>query len=307
MIIAHVRMPPLESSASYRYRTVIPGVELTRLGHEVIITPEPVSGAVHVYHKYHLDEDQHLAELLPLTGGVYDITDDHFDQPLRDIGRLYRRMAAQATALTCSSEALAARILGVTGRNAVVIPDPYEYPEAPHTWRGGFRILWYGHPLNFATLRNVELDGPLEIITECKPGGHTNVIMTPWSHETMLRGFERADVVILPQLDDPKSQAKSPNRLVNALRQGRFVVASRTPAYQEFEDYVYLTDDRERGMMEGVQWARAHPEAVSAMVTAGQAYVAERYSPARVAQQWLTVLEGILPYEAKPGLRQQTA
>jgi hypothetical protein len=280
--------------ASTRYRAMIPGAELVRAGHDVSLGETPQPGAINVFHKAF---DESFPAWLREFGGVFDVTDFHFANHLGD---RYLACCDAADMVTCSSRRLVELIADRTGRSPIFIPDPYEFPERRHEWRGGARVLWFGHEVNFRTLSGVELDCHLEVITGCKePTSKPNVRMTPYSHAAMLEGFERADIVILPQdPDDPKASAKGANRAVNALRQGKFVVASPIPAYRELEDFIYLSDDA-TDMLTGIRWGRAHPEAVAAMVDAGQAYIERHYSPAVAAQQWLGALEALHETESR--------
>jgi hypothetical protein len=54
----------------------------------------------------------------------------------------------------------------------------------------------------------------------------------PWSKETMLEEFARADIVVIPTT----ASYKSANRAIEAIRQGCFVVAEPHPALEGFPD-----------------------------------------------------------------------
>ncbi len=285
--------------ASYRYRVAIPAPFLNDLGAEVYVDTEPMPEALNVYHKHFTDTQPMIAR----TGGIFDITDHHFRN--EELAPHYRHMCGMADLITCSSRELVRVIRRETGRASMYVPDPYEFPEAPCSWPGSqSRTLWFGHQTNFKTLEHINFDGPLEIVTSCEqPVGKVNVRMRPWNHENMLQAFSRADFVILPQFDDEKSRAKGNNRAVNALRQGRFVIASRIPSYEELGDYIYLVDNRD--MLEGIEWARQNMENAEIMVMTGQTYVAREYSPERVASEWLAAFEEASKAESR--VRQTTA
>jgi len=273
-----------EERATWRYRVAIPAPAIQALGHEVWTDDKPRDGAVNVWHKH--------GKYLPwdrFEGGVFDVTDDHFNNERREH---YIKHCKAARVVTTSSHAMADRIAEETGVDAVYIPDAYEFPHRPHEWHGGQSVMWFGHGSNFDTLRNVQLDCPLEVVTNCThPGGDGNVRMTPWSHETMLRAFSRHDIVIIPQfMDRAKESAKGNNRAVNALRQGKVVIASDIPSHRELDDYIYIVRGQET-FLDGIQWARANPDAAATMVAAGQAYVQRWYSPEEAASRWVEALE----------------
>ena len=282
MNICHVTPDQEGLMASTRYRILIPGAELVRDGHEIWVDAKPVDGAdVTVFHKW---GDETMIEAAGERVSVFDITDGHFDGAMAD---WYYNMARTATAVTGSSPWLCDYIEDKTGVEATYIPDPYEFPERPFEWHGGLSVLWFGSNPNFHTLRGVELDCPLEIITGCnEPGGKVNVRMVPYSRDAMLTGFSRHDIVIIPVAKLERKYVNNANRAVNAIRQGKVVVGHDIPSHRELEDFMVVTDD----ILDGIRWARAHPVACKAMVDAGQAYVAEHFSPQRAAAGWRDVL-----------------
>jgi hypothetical protein len=271
--------------ASTRYRIIIPGGELARQGHEIWVDTEPSTDAtVNVWHK--AGNAQSVEDLARL-GGIFDVTDGHYDT--EELSDWYYTMTRTATAVTASGPWLAEFIEERTGVPATYVPDPYEFPERPFEWHGGASVMWFGSLPNFRSLRGVELDCPLEIITAVpEPDSKVNVKATPYSRQAMLDGFAKHDVVILPYLTDvPRKHANNANRAINALRQGKFVVCHDIPAHRELQDFVYIADR----ILDGIEWARAHPASAKAMVEAGQAYIRDRWSPARAAEGWRQVFE----------------
>ena len=283
MKINHVTQDLEGVLASTRYRAIIPGAEFARAGHEVLLDTRPdFTATVNVWHKFGTEED-----ILAIAehGGIFDVTDYHYDNA--ELGDWYREMTRAATVVTASSPKLAKYIAETQGREVVPILDPWEFAERPFEWRGGQRVLWFGTLPNFDTLRGVELDCPLTIVTAApEPKGKVNVKLLPYSRDVMLQAFADNDIVILPQnTESRKKWVNSNNRAIQALRQGKFVVASDIYHYRELEDYIYIADT----MLEGIRWARKHPDSARAMVEAGQAFIRDRYSPATVAAQWEAV------------------
>lgn len=283
MRINHITPDPDGVLASTRYRILIPGGQLVGDGHEIQIDSKADPSSINVWHKSGGDEE--IAEL-GKHGGIFDITDGHFDTP--QLGDWYYNMSRTATAVTCSSPWLAEFIEDHTGVPATYVPDPYEFPERPFSWSGGGSVMWFGSLPNIQSLRGIELDCPLEVITGVpKPDSKVNVRFTPYSRETMLDGFAKHDIVMIPVTKLARKYVNNANRAVNALRQGKFVVAHDIPAHRELEDYIYVTDT----ILEGVQWARAHPASAKAMVDAGQEYIREKFSPRVAADEWLKVFQ----------------
>jgi hypothetical protein len=237
--------------ASYRYRAKIPSEQLNiPLNQEADI--------------YILSKPQ--AQDLDKELFIADFCDDHFTNDY------YLDILDKALLVTCPTVSMQQRIKTL-GREATVIPDPYEYPlEAPHC--NGERLLWYGHGSNLysivkwlKTFKNVRIVSNVE-----------NTIL--WSHQTMLREFKLADIVLMPATKD----YKSPNRTIEAIRQGCFVVAEPHLSIQDFPIYI-------GNLEEGVIWARTHQQQANQMILEAQQYIEARYSPQTVASAWKPILE----------------
>ncbi len=243
-----------ESVASSRLRALIPRRELARMGvqygHDVI-----------VYGKSFIQMD----ELKPWGKRVFDVCDDHFGTE-RDA--YYREHIAAADLVTCNSDKMAEVILCNTGVFATVIHDPYESLEQPAGI--GYGLLWFGHESNLIDLHPY-LDLKPEILTGSE-----------WSREKQLAALDRCAAVLIPT---GKSMAKSANRLIESVRNGRFVIAGELPAHDEFKEWMWIGDIRE-----GVKWlSDNHAEAIE-RITDCQNYIRDRYSPARIGKLWFNAL-----------------
>lgn len=245
--------------ASFRYRAQIPGRELGWLVNDlnartvILAKPSPFE-----------------ASLFGRTV-IVDYCDDHFDRFPH-----YREFLKRADAVTCPTEAMRERILSL-GRSAVVVPDPYEYPELSPHCRGG-NLLWFGHQTNLYSLQRVlpELAGQSIRVVTNAPGA------IPWSFGGMFQEFLYADIVILPATKG----YKSPNRAVEAIRQGCFVVAEPHPSLDEFPVW-------KGNIQEGVEWTRANLDKANEMTREAQRFVSERYAPRTAALAWRSAVESV--------------
>jgi hypothetical protein len=256
--------------ASWRYRIDIPSRELINKGHACW---EGDDGDIVYFAKHFGDKDLEVAEHCKSRGQkvVFDCCDDHFNN---EFGDHYRKMALLADAVTVPTETMAQIVMDETGLEATVISDPYEYPEAnPKT--PGPKLFWFGHQSNLDTIKGLSLNGyQLGVLTGAQ-----------WSYENMLKGFSLTDIVIIPT--NPKKQYKSPNRMVESIRQGHYVVAGPMPAYEGYG--MWIGD-----IHEGIDWAINHPEEVQSAILDAQDIVREKHSPTVIGAQWETLFRSLL-------------
>ena len=193
---------------------------------------------------------------------IVDFCDDHFDWVH------YKEALRLADAVTCNTEVMA-KIIKEHGRDATVIGDPYEYPEEkPHC--NGLNLLWYGHAVNKHSLERIlpELEGyNLRVVSNF--GG-----AIPWSHETMLEEFAKADIVLMPAT----AEYKSPNRAVEAIRQGCFVVSERDLGIPG----IYVGN-----IKEGIEWTQT--QKMEKHIGKAQKYVRESFTPKILIDKWKTL------------------
>lgn len=267
-------VPITPHMASYRLRVAIPA---PLLGCEYEIG---CMGSPTFFYK-HFEGDLDLAR----SSGpfVFDVVNDHFMGKFADH---YQTMCGWAAQVTCSSAAMADTIMKRTGMDAIVIDDPWENEERPAKCKGR-EVLWFGHAANLPSLFAAadKLANMPVVLVVCTNGGHANTLL--WSPESERRSLERAAVVLMTG----NNPGASSNRIVKALRAGRFVVTrGGTPAWDEFKPYVWIGDVRE-----GIEWAFANREEACAKIKAGQEYVRERNSPTLIARKWMEVFASISP------------
>ena len=227
----------------------------------------------------------------------------------------YQQTLARHCLLTVPCEALRSRLQPVAHRGIHVIEDPWEgdarEPRTPGSGRP-LRLAWFGNlaEANAAVVeralasigrrfrgRGMRLDlvaheqrrdlgeAVLARAREANPALET--AFHPWSLEATREAIDACDVVLLPQdTGDTWRAAKSHNRLVEALRGGRLALASPIPSYVELGDFAWIGDD----LADGLEWALAHPGDAARRIAAGQAYVADRFSPQAIAARWRDVL-----------------
>jgi hypothetical protein len=243
--------------ASSRLRAEIPQRELAKLG--IKRGPD-----VLVYGKHVIT----MQTAMRFGKRVYDICDDHFHTQMENY---YREHAEMADLITVNSDEMARIVFEETGRIAKVIPDPYESDEQPAGYGDG--VLWYGHESNQKTI-----DPYRDCIDK--------VLTYPdWTREKQVQAINDCAIVVIPT--DART-GKSANRLIEAVRNGRFVVAGELPAHDEFKDMMWIGDIRQ-----GLDWAKDHPQLCIERVQQCQDYIRDRFSPKRIGQMWLEALQDI--------------
>jgi hypothetical protein len=259
-----------ERLASTRLRALIPQRELMMLG------VEPGRDVLVIgKHGWNWDDEARDYKRV-----VFDVCDDHFDSV--GCGAFYRDACARADALTCNSHAMRRRIKEVTGRDAWMIPDPWEGPEAAP--RVHDALLWFGHKSNLPDLGpHAERLAGRRLTVVSNIGGDPGVAGwtgVQWSLEAMERQFAAAGLVVIPT---GKSACKSGNRAIESIRRGLYPVCGPLPAYADLGVWVGDIGD-------GVEWALSHHDEVMQRLRAAQSYVRWQYCPARIAKLWLECL-----------------
>lgn len=251
---------PAPQLASFRFRVAIPASRLT-VPYRIGVTGSPTF--------FYKDGNPTLAKALK-TGVVYDVVNDHFSGPR---AASYHAMAQAADVLTTCSEVMRETVRRATGRESVVIDDPYEN-ECAAPAVDGDRVLWFGHGANLSSLKPYA-DTPGLVVCSNVAGA------IPWSHENEADCIESAAVVLLTG----NNPGASTNRIVKAIRAGRFVVTpGGVPSWEQFREFCWIGD-----VSEGVRWALNNREEACKKILAGQAYTLARFTPSAITGKWMEV------------------
>lgn len=252
--------------ASYRLRVQLPA---PHLGCDYVIGD--VGRPTFFYKLGHPELAASLGEPI-----VFDVVNDHF--------AAYPTVPAMvrlAKVVTAGSEEMAKTIEFYTGRKAIVIDDPYENDEAAPSCEG-HDALWFGHLVNIASLEREFRKLQNQNLVICsniasQQRGHIRTV--EWSRESEERCLRECAVVLLTG----GNKGASTNRVVKALRAGRFVVMPEACplSWRQFREFCWIGDVRK-----GLNWAFQNRADACALVRAGQDYVRERFSPQTIGAQW---------------------
>lgn len=261
MIGYHVGLAP--QLASFRLRVAIPAAHM---GLDYII------GGVGEPTFFYKHQTGDLDAAVQCKGGVvFDVVNDHFSGKYADH---YKAMCQVADTLTVSSPVMAQIVRDRTYRDAVVITDPYEnecwLPQVI-----GKTVLWFGHGANLSSLAGLGDVPDLQLCT-----GEV------WSAANERRCLAESAVVLLTG----SNAGASANRVVKALRAGRFVVTpGGIESWNELADFIWIGD-----VHEGIRWALNNREDACKRIAAGQEYVRDRFSPQTVGKQWASLFGSTL-------------
>lgn len=277
-----------ERMPAYRYRMSIPGEYLKNNGWGVEITQRAIDADIHFYSKPYHDDTYLLASVAKEASSrrfIFDICDDVFwrDNSVPDYTRMMANLAEIVTVPTVDMGEVVKR---ETGCDSFVIPDPCEFKRKPIKDISNPRVMWFGTYTNMKALKDVSLDYPLEVVCSresYKAAMHipSDVTFTEWSLENMEKAFERNNIVIIPVEKKESKNVKSPNRVVEAIRNGLSVVAGDIPSYHQFG--IRIDSDMNEGISNIVKTTESM-----------QDYVDDNFDISVVGEQWLNQLNSTL-------------
>lgn len=282
-----------EQLASYRYHIQIPARELANLGHKVDISKFPVLDAdVYVFSKHYNLGDYWSVRGLKTDDRktVFHCCDNHF---MDSHGDHYRRMIFNTDQTIVTTETMASMVKMETGFDATIIPDTYEFEEKAPSFnpKDRLKLLWYGNPTNFSDLLDIApeiRDYSLGICTDnaILKDIHGDATTFPYSPDNLRKAFEWCDAVIIPSSMEKDKIVKSHNRLVEAVRQGKFVIANALPSYREFSDWMWVD-----GIQEGLAWVTTKPNReIEKRIQLAQTYIEQKYNASLIGELWQKAL-----------------
>ena len=237
---------------------------------------------------------------------IYDLCDNKFEEKAE-----YEPCCQLADLVSVNSVNMGISTKNFTGKDSIVMPDPYERPKLSPKFAPGadINLLWFGSQSSFKFLPIQEVWSRLEneiknyrytmisaktdrVLNKFKKrmdkGSVTGINfdrldMCEWSWELQGQLLEQTDIVLMPVLtENPRTDTKSANRLIDSLISGRFVITTPLHSYLEFAPYTWQGD-----YIEGIQWARANPEQVLDMIAQGQKHVEENYSARVLSKRFI--------------------
>ena len=275
------------SLPSVRHRMVIPG----KYCGGAFISPVPCDADIHVFSKPFTQDEQAIKSMLALARTVpfvYDCWDNLFCRKGMD-SIFVNEMIRLSVKVVTASEWLVKEIYDRTGRNAVLIQDPLEYPKREIKSLDVIKPFWFGTATNLNMLRTLNLPFKLKIISDITEYTHKildklkfEYEFEEWTPEGFRRALKEHNLLIIPGDNQPERLAKSANRVAEAINAGISVVAWPFPAYKQFDKYIILTENIEQAVLNPKQ-----------LTEEGQEYVTDTFDEDVIGQQWKELFEDV--------------
>ena len=237
---------------------------------------------------------------------IYDLCDNKFEEKEE-----YEPCCRLADLVSVNSVQMGVSTKHHTGRDSIVMPDPFERPKLTPRFRPSreLKLLWFGSQSSFKFLPVVEIwqrlekeignykytmvsaktDRLLSKMSLRQSKGQISGInfskldMQEWTWEHQGKLLTECDIVLMPvQTDNPRTDTKSANRLIDSLISGKFVITTALASYEEFAPYTWQSD-----YIEGILWALKNPTEVEERIRKGQEYTEQNYSARVLSKKFI--------------------
>ena len=237
---------------------------------------------------------------------IYDLCDNKFEEKEE-----YEPCCQLADLISVNSVNMKISVKHHTGRDSIVMPDPYERPKLTPKFDPSkeLKLLWFGSQSSFKffpivecwqrlekeivnykyTMVSSKTDRVLSKMTQRQNKGQISGInfskldMQEWTWEHQGKLLTECDIVLMPvQTDNPRTDTKSANRLIDSLISGKFVITTALASYEEFAPYTWQGD-----YIEGIKWALKNPEKVQERIRLGQEYTEQNYSARVLSKKFI--------------------
>ena len=237
---------------------------------------------------------------------IFDICDDKWNRH----PEVWNRACDEASLITTTCELLQKRIKERTGKDSHIIGDPTERKREQPKFNPQkiIKLVYYGGRKSFSLvdwenninqIKSVEkkfdnqykfeihaiANKPEKAAKRLGVYRESKILnMHDWTYERQGDLVRSGDIVILPM---PTShhllKVKSPNRVIDGLQQGRFVIANPgVDSYEKLSDYIFLGT-----IKKGLEYALRNKEEVIDKIKKGQEYIDKNHSPEMIAKKWI--------------------
>jgi hypothetical protein len=308
-----------------RLRSMIPGDELRRRGHDVcqiysgelnewINSSQFFDRDIFVFGKAFLDFSP-IMKAVHAVGGkvVVDLCDNVFEPPEDALKTVYLAMLPLADTVITSSQSLTNAVAQHFPSTVPVfsVPDAVENERVAPRFEPAsdtLRLLWYGFPNNLVCLRQglldlraltQQFDVTLAVVTGWIDDAKAmfpetidsiGIRRVDWSPKAMRDELARADIVIIPSDNNAARVTKSANRVITGLWVGKLVVAYPLPSYLPFGRFARIGRD----LLSGILWAIENKQEIPGRINKGQEFVWDKFSPSVIGDAWESAFKRLM-------------
>jgi hypothetical protein len=278
-------VPKLETLASYRIR-FLPQLEAIQAdgGFEIVEdNPDIFFTSKHFSPQLQLN-------MLKEHNSVFDICDNHFET--KGLGDYYKHAVTLSNYVTCNTMEMYKQVLKINPKaNVTIIPDSISMPQNPPNFGDKTTFLWFGHISNIdSILKYWNLPYNLIIITNdigyitSKVPIHSNIILMEWRPGLVEDVIKEVVAVLIPKSDNPAHKTKSPNRVVDSIISGKWVISDNEDLRKEFSKFCWIGDMKE-GVKQFIKKMNK-PDDLIAKIKEGQQYCNTQYGRDVIASKW---------------------
>jgi hypothetical protein len=231
---------------------------------------------------------------------IFDICDDQFDDKTYSL--MFKYACINCELIVVPTKSMRDLVKQKIDKDAFVITDPFERTRRLPNFNpdNKLKLLFFGCRDNFipvdwfniiSKLENFGIDFTIEAIfnneiSDINNFRHKKLNIYTWTFELQTKLMEECDIILLPFYNNFKNiSVKSPNRIVESLQMGKFVVTNNgVNSYKDFQDFVFL-DDYDR-IYDGIFWALSNKKKVLEKIKQGQKYIDLFHSPESVSNLW---------------------
>ena len=299
-----------DKRASHRIRALRPVEGLRALGVDADIINDKSIDKLSKDDIVIFTKDTDPGQMLKLKRQGYRVGFDICDNKFKEETSKYEVYCREADFITCNTEFQQKETMKYVGRSSHIYIDPIERNIEPHQrstcepveliWYGGSASLKYvGFGEIIPYLNKSGINYRLTILTNDaeEKVAHLaemgNVVYHEWTYELHDAKVRNSDIVFIPMTIGKahlsrRTITKSPNRVMDGIAQGRWVVSSPVPSYLQVSKFSWLDD-----YLEGIRFYLENPDIVQEKIYKGQEWIKQHYTKEVCARQLIDIYEKV--------------
>jgi len=234
---------------------------------------------------------------------IFDICDDQFKDPA--YVNLFSYACSHCDLITVPSQTMKELAEYYTNKKVFITLEPYERERRQSFFSPSdvLKILFFGSVDNFSAvpwqdivngLASNNIKFKLDAIINYQSMYNVNESFFQtheWSFDKQTKLLDECDLVLLPFKNNSKNiSTKSPNRIVESINRGKFVVTNYgVDSYKDFKNFIFL--DNYDKLVDGILWSLNNKEEVIQKIVDGQKYIDDNYSVDSVSETWKQAYE----------------